>query len=386
MLENKPIALLTGLPGSGKTAHGVLFLKQALEDGRPIFQTGIPDLKLDYSPVPPISEWTELRPDPDNPDVLCPFFTFPDRSIIFLSEAQRWFRPRAAGSKVPDHVAAFETTRHTGVTFVFDTQHPDFIDSHVRKLVGQHIHFLDHGLTGRWHYEWPYCGKIESFKEAPIKKPYRLPKQVFGLYKSASTHIKRKYTIPWYFYILGLLFLAIGYQYWSFMQRHPEFSQQAPTPKGEGAGTAAHLTSTAAPAPAPTPKTATDYLSESLPVSPGRPETAPMYAALLDVKNVPRVVGCIDTGKHCKCVTQQGTDAGLDNLQCRNWIKSPPFDPYTEQKQPEIAAALPVQKPEAAKPSAPAPENPLIADHPLPQPAPPQTGAASREGAGFRPA
>lgn len=379
MLENKPIALLTGLPGSGKTAHGVLFLQKAIAEGRPVFQTGIPDLKLDYSPVPPIAEWTELRPDPDNPDVLCPFFTFPDRSIIFLSEAQRWFRPRASGSKVPDHVAAFETTRHTGVTFVFDTQHPDFIDTHVRKLVGQHIHLLDHGIPiGRWHYEWPYSGRIEDFKNAPIKRPYKLPKEVFGLYKSASTHLKRKYTIPLWLYLIVALVAFMGYQYYGWIQRHPDVPE-ATTPKGAGSGAPA---STVAPVIA-APKTATDYLTDVIPVAPGRPETAPMYAALLQVRNVPHVVGCIDTGKRCKCINQQGTDAGLDSLQCRNWIKSPPFDPYTERKEPEIVVAV---KPEPAKPPAPAPEQPVIADPTKPQPVPTQTGAASREGAGFRPA
>lgn len=378
MLENKPIALLTGLPGSGKTAFGVLFLQKAQAEGRPIFQTGIPELKLDYSPVPPISEWTELRPDPDNPDVLCPFFTFPERSIIFLSEAQRWFRPRASGSKVPDHVAAFETTRHTGVTFVFDTQHPDFIDSHVRKLVGQHIHLLDHGIIGRWHYEWPYCSRPEDFKNAPIKKPYKLPKQVFGLYKSASTHIKRKYTIPLWVYILLGLFSFGGYSYWSWIQRHPDIVQPDAPPKVAAGGLAASAGSVVASvASAVLPKTAEDYLTEKIPVYPGRPETAPMYASLLEVRNVPRVVGCIDTVKRCKCINQQGTDAGLDNVQCRTWLNSPPFDPYTEQKAVELASVPPSKEPQPSKTSAQDPEDRFSTDHQTTPPAPIQPAGAA---------
>jgi len=330
MIENKPITLLTGLPGAGKTALGVNYLSDMVEAGRPIFQTGIPELKLPHAPVPPIEEWTELRPDPDNPSVMCPYFTFPPNSVIFLSEAQRWYRPRPSGAKVPDHVAAFETVRHTGVTFVFDTQHPDFIDSHVRKLVGQHVHLLDHGVMGRWHYEWPHVGRPEDYKNAPIKKKYSLPKKVFGLYKSSSLHIKRKYTIPPVLILAAVLIVAIafyGYRTYSRISGRinptPEASASAsPTPAQSSAVASGPVTDPA------------QLLMEFVPRVPGRPETAPAYDTLRQVKNMPVVVGCIKTAKACRCSNQQGLDAGLDNLQCENWIRQPPFNAYLDQPAP----------------------------------------------------
>ena len=63
----------------------------------------------------------------------------------------------------------------------------------------------------------------------------------------------------------------------------------------------------------------------------GRPETAPAYDELRIVKNMPVVVGCIKTMSRCACINQQGTDAGLDDFQCKAWLKNPPFDAYREQ-------------------------------------------------------
>lgn len=329
MIENKPVTLMTGLPGSGKTALIVSYIQKAVAEGRPVFQMGIPELKLPHFPTPPISEWTELRPDPDHPDLMLPYFTFPERALIVLSEAQRIYRPRPNGSKLPDHVAAFETVRHTGVTFIFDTQHPDFIDSHCRKLVGQHIHLLDHGVLGRYHYEWPQVGNPEYFKSAPIKKRFSLPKEVFGLYKSASLHIKRKYTIPpavIALVVLAAVFIAGGVYLWQSMSKKIQPAAVAsadtrPNPSTQPiqyAGSGAAVVSVDQVALELTPRI---Y---------NRPETAPAYDGLRVAKTMPQVVGCFATASRCKCVTQQGTDAGLDLTACRAWLKNPPFNPYLE--------------------------------------------------------
>lgn len=360
---DRPISLITATPGGGKTALAVQIMQQAVEAGRPLFVMGIPDLKLPHSTCPPIPEWTEHRADPDNPELVLPFFTFPENSLIVLDEAQRVFRLRPSASKVPDHVAAFETVRHTGVTFLLITQHPNFIDSHIRNLVGQHVHLRDLGLLGRWFYEWPECADPKQFTSAPIKKKWKLPKASFPLYKSASLHVKRNYTVPPAMIVLALSVLLIlgggGYLYRSMNQKFfPEKVASAiPSPS---------VSSPASSSPPPVPAVdPVSLLLEFSPVVPGRPETAPAYDSLRQVKFMPVVVGCVQTSKSCTCQNQQGLDAGLDQLQCRNWIKNPPFDPYREpppaaDTQARARAPAEPQKPDKLDINAvspPSPEN-----------------------------
>jgi zona occludens toxin len=321
--------LITATPGGGKTALAVQIMQEAIEAGRPLFVMGIPDLQLPHSPCPPIAEWTESRQDPDNPELSLPFFTFPPNSLIVLDEAQRVFRMRASASKVPDHVAAFETVRHTGVTFVLITQHPNFIDTHIRNLVGQHVHLRDLGLLGRHYYEWPEAADPKQFTTAPIKKRWKLPKSSFALYKSASVHIKRNYSVPPALMVLAfsLLFvLGVGFYLYGSIQKKitpalPEKELTASAP-GQSPATLTPAGNTSAD-PA-------SMLVEFVPAVPGRPETAPAFDTLRMVKQMPVVVGCIQLSNSCTCLNQQGLDAGLDSLQCKAWLKHPPFNPYTD--------------------------------------------------------
>ena len=173
-----------------------------------------------------------------------------------------------------------------------------------------------------------------------MQRAHSFDKKAFALYKSSSLHIKPKRGLPKGVIALAvtvpLLLGGVGAVWYSISKKmHP---QPVATSSAVSAGE-----SVIKQVEEKFQKTATDYLVESIPVYPGRPETAPMYSALLEVRNVPRVVGCIDTGRRCKCVTQQGTDAGLDSMQCRAWLASPPFDPYTEQAQ--VAVNEPVVKP-----------------------------------------
>lgn len=349
---DRPIMLITATPGGGKTALAVKIMKEAVEAGRPLFVMGIPDLNLPHSTCPPIKEWTETREDPDNPDLSLPFFTFPPNALIVLDEAQRVFRLRASASKVPDHVAAFETVRHTGVTFILITQHPNFIDSHIRNLVGQHVHLRDVGLLGRWYYEWPEVADPKTFTTAPIKKKWSLPKESFGLYKSSSLHIKRNYSMPPALVILAVCLFAMiggGFYVWSSVGKKlaPEVAQvQQQIPSALSQPSAPATYSNGQPV-----QDATEMLLEFTPLVRGRPETAPAYAALKVVKVMPYVVGCFQTRTICACQNQQGLDAGLDPMQCRDWIKNPPFNPYREE--PAAVASVPGQPNGQARARAP---------------------------------
>ena len=338
MSATHPITLLTATPGGGKTALAVQIIQEAVEKGRPVFQLGIPELQLPYIPTPPVKEWTEMRVDPDDPDGNeLPYFTFPENALIVLDEAQRIFRVRAASSAVPPHVAAFETVRHTGVTFLLMTQNPTFLDAHIRKLVGKHIHLRDAGLLGRHYYEWPECANVDTFATAPIKKKWSLPKSSFGLYKSASMHIKRKYTVPPVLMVFLLCLLIAAVCVWRVYgsidsKIHPQ-AASASAKSGEapaGASSVAAVPVAPARASGVASSDGAEYLAAFVPSAPGRPESAPAYVELRQVKVMPVVVGGACNKSKCVCYTQQGTDAGLDDRQCRDWLHKPPFDPYRQ--------------------------------------------------------
>lgn len=345
------VILVTGQPGSGKTALVVDMLAHDPQfEGRPIFVTGVPDLTIDHSPCPPVEDWTEKRQSPDDPSLELAYFTFPEGALVVIDEAQRIYRPRAVGSKVPDYVAAFETHRHTGVDFILITQHAGLIDSNIRKLIGRHIHVRVTPF-GRKKYEWTELGDPESVssRELAASESYKLPKRAFSLYKSSQLHTKIKVKLPWYFYmfIIGA-FGAAALGWYGYHRVTSKLDKPTDSRSAESS-----LTGTPAAAPVePKPMDATAFLMASTPVVSGRPETAPMYDGLRQVKQMEQVVGCFQTRSRCTCVNQQGLDAHLDPLQCREWLASPPFNPYVEVAQ-RVEHATPASRPEPSVASAP---------------------------------
>lgn len=205
------LTLVTGEPGNGKTALVVSILQQ-LKGERRIFAWGIPDLTIDHTVCPPVSEWTEQQPIPEDPSLTRPVFRFPPNSVVVVDEAQVVYRVRSASAKVPDHVAALETHRHQGIDIYLITQKPNLIDANVRALVGRHIH-LRSNWSGRYKLEWAECKNPNSSADVSvaIRTRYKLPKEVFGLYKSASEHTKVVRRLPPQVYVFtAIVVILVG--------------------------------------------------------------------------------------------------------------------------------------------------------------------------------
>lgn len=212
------ITIITGVPGMGKTALLVqmLLANDKASNARPVFVMGIPDLKIDHVKAPPVDEWTEKRPDKDDPSLLLDYFTFPPNSYLILDEAQRVYRPRAAGTKVPPYVAALETHRHTGLDIILLTQKPNLVDVNVRHLCGRHIHIRD-TILGRKLYEWPEYNDTDNKAnlDAAAKRAFKPPKESFKYYKSSEMHTKqpRRFHQVWIYLALAFLFMCyMGYK------------------------------------------------------------------------------------------------------------------------------------------------------------------------------
>ena len=313
------ITLITGAPGTGKTNALVSMLGDLGKD-RALYVFGIPELKIPHQDLVDPTTW---------PD------TVPDGSVIILDEVQNVWRPRGPGQKVPDHVAKLETHRHRGLDFYIITQGPNLVDSNVRALVGRHVHLRDLGILGRWWYEWPECADNcrTGWKNAPIKKRYRLDKAVQSQYKSASIHVKPIRSVPWMLAVMVLALLAVGVVSWKAYgsisaRMNPVPQKKAVAEASVGSGEARPP----APQAAAAPKLIDDRV-DFIPRVSHRPDSAPAYDELRKVVNVPRVAGAIVMGKRVRCITQQGTDAGLSEADCREWLANPPFDAFT----PEVA-------------------------------------------------
>ncbi len=305
------ITLITGAPGSGKSAALVDLLTQIAQD-RKLYVDGIPDLQVPHEVLADVREW---------PSVV------PDGAAVVVDEVQRVWRPRGVGSKVPPDIAALETHRHKGLDFFLVTQAPALLDKNVRSLVGRHVHLRDLGVLGRWWYEWPECSEGVAWRQAPIKRKYRLPKKVFALYKSASMHVKPIRSVPW---VLGLMVVAIlctvglGFYVYSRITAHnaPVVASQEAKASGIASGAGAGMVKAAL--------TGADLVLAVTPRLAHDPASAPLYDAMRTPVAMPRIAGGMCVRNRCKCITQQGTDAGLSSDECRAWLENPPFDPYRE--------------------------------------------------------
>lgn len=323
------ITIITGTPGTGKTAYVVSELMNISD--RNIFVDGIPELALPHEIAPPVDKWVEVSEDEQG--VYSHKWNFPSNSIIIIDEAQRSFRPRPAGSKVPPYVAALETHRHAGLDFWFITQHPSLLEANVRRLCGRHIHVRNTALGRRLH-EWSQVEDPESSsaRAASVTRPFKLPKAAFSKYKSAEVHTKNKARMPLSFFVVIAAILTVAFGGWYFVSRvndrlNPTPSAVDHAEKGVSHAKAETVTQTMLD-PA-------EMLMEFTPRVAGRPETAKAYDELRKVVNMPLVVGCIVTQKKCRCQNQQGLDSGLDDMQCREWVSNPRFDAYRAVVLPE---------------------------------------------------
>lgn len=332
------ITLITGTPGAGKTALAVAMLLEE-RGARPLFVSGIPELKIDHQPTPPVDDWTEEVPTPEDPNFKKPVFTFPPHSIIVIDEAQNIYRPRATSAKVPPHVAAFETHRHTGVDFWLITQHPGLLDGNIRKLVGRHVD-IRNTLLGRYLYEWPECGDpgSKSSRQLSASRRYKPPKKVFGLYKSATVHLKQRFRLPLAFYVLFAVIAIgafIGYRmYDRFKQVTSQASPFDPAKSAPGAPGAPGLPFAAPGTPRLTPQ---QYVEGYQPRLQQLAHTAPVFDELTRPSRVPVPAGCVSTPTRCQCYTQDATPYPADESLCRQVVKGGMFFAFEPEGQRRAA-------------------------------------------------
>lgn len=329
------ITLITGTPGAGKSLYAVHeILQPEAKAGRQLFVDGIPDLLIPHELSPDVLEWPEWAPQ---------------GAHIVVDEAQRIWRPEAAGKTPHKSIAEFETHRHRGLDFTIITQHPNLIHANIRRLVGRHIHVRRTAL-GVMVYEWSECkaSPDTAFKSALTKVRWSHPKSSFGLYKSASIHQKVKFRIPkalWFIIVPLVLMPFIGWAIYDFFSKGiaPPMptASTAPVPVAQSSPfavsgqTPSQQQPGAVTAQSAKPADENENIREKfIPRIYGEPATAPAYDNLRTVVTMPVVAACIADADRCWCYTQQMTKVDMTETQCRERVARGEFDPYRDAAQP----------------------------------------------------
>lgn len=319
------ITLTTGVPGSGKSLYTIAQVKAKSEaENRPVYYSGITDLKLPWVEMEDPTKWDELETG----------------AIIVIDECQRIFRPRMAGSSVPVHISALETHRHKGYDLFLITQHPMLIDQNIRRLVGQHWHVVrKFGLQMATIHEWGSAHEITQRNLlAAVRRQFKYSKEVFGYYKSAEMHT-HKAKVPkrvWFLLAAPLLIAGLawyGYQKAFTVGKEPaQLSQTTPVVTKEPKQLGKDVTQSRA-----------EYLQAAQPRLDGIYATAPKYDQITQPVDAPWPTACMITkyfdkerGKSvdkCGCIDQQGNRYGAGDALCRDIATNGIFKDWGEQNR-----------------------------------------------------
>lgn len=329
------VRTLTGTPGAGKTLRMAYFMEAAHKQGMNVFICNNDTFKFPFLQyLDDAREWA----------------TLPTNSVLFIDEAQKFFRARRGNIEVPDYLTDMETLRHRGIAIVMTTQKPTYLDTHIRGLGGIHEHLVpglgnaENATVHQWR-ELQEDVKTQSVLDAADKFTWPYPKHLYDMYESAEVHTKKKFMPAKQKLLYALIFgvvCCVGFLAYRMISR------------GSVAPVVASSAAPAATMPQDGPprnlKTPDDYIAAQAPVIPAQPWTAPMYGDLKPAGTP--MIYCISSGidgaEGCNCITDQGTTYLLPLNQCkliaRNGLYNPNKQPNTNQPvtasvAPQVAAA-----------------------------------------------
>lgn len=323
------ITLTTGVPGSGKSLLTIHRVKEKAEkEMRPVYYSGISDLKLPWIELDDPTQWDTLEAG----------------SIIVIDECQRVFRPRGAGQQVPAYISAMETHRHKGYDIYLITQHPMLVDQNIRRLVGCHWHVVrKFGMQFAQVHEFGSTHEITSRNLAnAIRTDFRYPKEAFNYYKSAELHT-HKAKIPkrvWFLAAAPFLLVGLG---WYGYNKALDVGKKPEALAAASPAVTSSVVPAAAPSGLPAQQTRAQYLAATQPRIDGLHATAPKYDELTRPTDAPWPAACMITkyfdqekGKKvdkCGCIDQQGNRYGAGDSLCRDIALNGVFKDWGQQVQ-----------------------------------------------------
>lgn len=331
------IELITGGPGAGKTCYGVsqriaaeVGRKVTVEDQfeqpmvvtRRVVIAGIRGLKVDHERLPhPLTGervstsdveeqnkvdsegepvYKRLPGDPPH-EVEATLFNWwrwcMPGDLIVCDEVQYIVARGTLNKKQPHFIGAMATHRHYGVDFLFITQHPDFLDPFIRKLVTLHRHVRSMMASSLCTlYTWDHASTPERYNLANKSVWVRRAKH-FRLYKSSVAHVKPPSAGRAILVILPVMAAVVFYGFGDMKAR---------IAKAGGTVTASTGAPAAAAAAASAASAAVAY-------------TPPKYrTVVVDGKPLPKISGCYATRTSCSCIDASGFKvAAVPESTCR---------------------------------------------------------------------
>jgi zona occludens toxin len=311
------ITLLTASPGIGKTNHAVWsYIKPAVDSGRVVYVNRIPDLKLPHIKLTDkqLNSWHERTyDDPEDTEGTCKLNNILEGSLIVVDEA-RYPWPAIDIKDPPEYIKYLSQHRKHSLDFLVITQSPKFVHPDVLENADRHIH-LRGEWTGAKSYEWAeYCPspKLKTHRDNAVKKPYKLVKEAFPLYYSASQHLEKpKRTIPTMFYVALLMLFAVpAMAYMSFMTVYDKYEN----PIGS------NMTFLEGQKNDQTAKQGTDTQPDFIPVSqPAIVNNAPIKQSLSMLSESidwAQVSACVSNDTNCICYGHNAQRLNVDPQSC----------------------------------------------------------------------
>ena len=364
--------IISGANGAGKTLNTLRWVRdRQLKENRPVCHNGR------FEPVEggELDGWKKI----DFKD----WQAEPDGTIFLIDEAHNDLPNRPAGSAVPDPVKMLAEHRRRGFDFYPVTQHPQNIDSFVRRLVGPpgwHRHLkrsfgADLVSVLEWSAVNPNCEKDGSSKTGTVTmQPF--PKEVYKWYKSASLHTGKK-RIPVKVWVFLACVLLIPLLIWLAASRlTPKPAAAAPdgAPKTQQPGSAPAASPVAAKLTVP------EYLNLRRPRITDFPHTAPAYDEVAKPSVAPYPAACVSMRNECKCYTQQATLLQVARSTCLQIVSQGFFVDWTQQQPQQQQAFMQARGQPPLMPQGPpmsppvqAPQQPVTVPMPMPadKPTPP---------------
>lgn len=319
------LVLLTGNPGAGKTLRMIEYMEAAVSSGRPCFASNVDGLAM-----PGVEVWD----DPHD------WRALPPGAVLFVDEAQRYFRTRSGMKAVPESITAMETIRHDGVCIVMTTQQPTYLDKHLRGLVGRHEHLVEM-VAGKVSNVYAWRSVRDDISPTAIREAdftaWAHPTRLHGAYKSAEIHTKRVLWPMRMKLLAAATVVMVGIIVYEFGMKESAITGERPKAAPAASGAAVERSGLLSARERGTPRTTLEFLEAMQPRIPGAPWSAPLYDDTLQVAEPPRIA-CI-IGIKCRCITEQGTRYHVKETVCRAIVLNGGiFNPY-ERRRDEVEAA-----------------------------------------------